>query len=186
VTPRLTLASASPRRSELLRAAGFDFEVRPGGVVEAPWSGGDPGEYAESLARAKAASVAGELVVGADTVVVVDGRVLGKPAGPDDAAAMLRLLSGRDHEVITAVALNRGGALRWASARARVTFRKLDPDEIAAYVASGEPLDKAGGYAIQGGAAGFVVGLEGERDTVIGLPIGVLRRLLAMVAAHEA
>jgi septum formation protein len=176
--PRLTLASGSPRRSELLRAAGFDFVVRPSGVPEPPFAGGDPASYAEGLARAKAESVDGDVVVGADTVVVVDGRVLGKPRDPAEAADMLRLLSGRAHDVITGVAVKRGGALRSAHATTRVTFRQLDDSEIARYVASGEPLDKAGAYAIQGGAARFVTDVSGDHDTVIGLPIRLLRSLL--------
>ena len=175
---RLVLASSSPRRAELLRAAGIAFEVRPGRVVEPRYRGGDVAEYAESLARAKAASVPGELVLGADTIVVLDGEVLGKPADTDDAAGMLSRLSGRAHEVVTGVALNQGGVLRWAHEAARVTFRPLTHGEIAAYIASGEPMDKAGAYAIQGGAASFVTAVEGDRDTVIGLPVALVRRLL--------
>lgn len=176
--PRLVLASGSPRRAELLGAAGFSFDVRPSGVAEAPFRGGSVAEYAESLARAKAASVPGDLVLGADTVVTLDGVVLGKPADRDDAASMLSRLSGRRHDVITGVALNHGGVLRWAHARAEVTFRPLSHGEIAAYVASGEAMDMAGAYAIQGGAADFVASLEGDRDTVVGLPVALVRRLL--------
>lgn len=200
--PRLVLASASPRRAELLRAAGYAFEVRPTGVAEPPYRGGDPALYAESLARAKAASAGtqspglegpdrwspvgvamsgeDEVILGADTVVVLDGEVLGKPRDPDDAASMLRRLSGRTHRVITAVATNRGGVLHWGHATTEVTFRPLEPGEIARYVAGGEPLDKAGAYAVQGGAAAFVERLEGDRDTVIGLPMALVRRLLAL------
>lgn len=176
--PRFVLASSSPRRVELLRAAGFEFDVRPGDVPEPPFRGGDVAEYAESLARAKAAGTSGELVLGADTVVTLDGDVLGKPADPDDAASMLSRLSGRSHDVITGVALNHVGVIRWAHATATVTFRPLTHGEIAAYVASGEPMDKAGAYAIQGGAASFVTAVEGNRDTVIGLPVDLVRRLL--------
>ena len=175
------LASGSPRRADLLRAAGFSFSVRPAGVEEWPFCGGSPVSYAESLARAKAEAVrAGddEVVLAADTVVVLDGSVLGKPGSAEEAAEMLRRLSGRRHDVVTAVAVLRGGVLRCGHDRALVTFRSLGPDEIAAYVASGEPLDKAGAYAIQGGAAGFVERLEGCRDTVVGLPVGLLRELL--------
>ena len=175
---RLVLASASPRRIELLRAAGYEFDVRPSGADEPPFAGGDPAAYAESLARAKAARVPGALVVGADTVVVLDGDVLGKPAGTSEAAGMLRRLSGRTHEVVTGVAVRRDGELRSGHAAARVTFRPLAEDEIDAYVASGEPLDKAGAYAYQGGAGAFVTRLEGDPDTVIGLPLALLRRLL--------
>lgn len=158
--------------------------MRPAGVEEWPFDGGSPVAYAESLARAKAEAVQapdGEVVLAADTVVVLDGSVLGKPGSPEEAAEMLRRLSGRRHEVVTAAAVRRSGALRCGHDRALVTFRSLGPDEIAAYAASGEPLDKAGAYAIQGGAAGFVERLEGCRDTVVGLPVHLVRKLLAVV-----
>lgn len=178
---RLVLASGSPRRADLLRSAGFSFTVRPAGVEEWPFAGGSPVAYAASLARAKAdAARAGddEVVLAADTVVVLDGSVLGKPGSPEEAAAMLRRLSGRRHEVVTAVAVRQGGVRRCGHDRALVTFRSLEPDEIAEYVASGEPLDKAGAYAIQGAAAGFVERLEGCRDTVVGLPVELVRDLV--------
>jgi septum formation protein len=162
-----------------LRAAGYDFAVRPGRLEEWPYRGGDPAAYAVALARAKAASVAGELVVGADTIVVLDGQVLGKPGGVPEAVEMLRRLSGRAHQVITAVALKAGARVRSRHASAEVVFRPLGQDEIETYVSSGEPLDKAGGYAYQGGAAGFVTRLEGDPQTVIGLPVALLRQLLA-------
>ena len=159
--------------------------MRPSRVVEWPYAGGSPAGYAEALARAKVASVPGDLVVGADTVVVgadtvvvVDGDVLGKPADPEEAAIMLRRLSGRDHDVITGVAVREGQVVRSGHARSRVTFRKLSDKDIRDYVAGGEPHDKAGAYAYQGGAAAFVAGLEGEADTVVGLPIRLLKRLL--------
>ncbi|HEY4026542.1 MAG TPA: Maf family protein [Candidatus Dormibacteraeota bacterium] len=177
---RLVLASASPRRAALLRAAGYAFEVRPSGAVEPAHTGGDPAAYAEALARAKAAGAddGDEVFVGADTIVVLDGAVLGKPAGPSDAAAMLRRLSGRTHQVITAVAVRHGSATRSAHASAAVSFRPLSEREIADYVATGEPLDKAGAYAYQGGARAFITRLEGEPDTVIGLPVALLDELL--------
>lgn len=200
--PRLVLASGSPRRAQLLREAGYTFEVRPSDVAEAPYRGGDPALYAESLARSKAAAAGvespgidgpdrwspigaamsgeDEIILAADTVVALDGAVLGKPRDPDHAASMLRRLSGRTHGVITAVATNRGGVLHWGHASAEVTFRRLEPGEIARYVAGGEPLDKAGAYAVQGGAAAFVERLDGDRDTVIGLPMALVRRLLAL------
>jgi septum formation protein len=178
---RLVLASASPRRVALLRAAGYDFEVRPSGVPEPAYAGGDPAAYAESLARAKAAAAGGtgeEVVVGADTIVVLDGAVLGKPADPGAATAMLRRLAGRTHRVITAVAVRRGDVVRSAHAATGVTFRRLAEREIADYVATGEPLDKAGAYAYQGGAGAFVTRLDGEADTVIGLPLALVNDLL--------
>ncbi|HYW26462.1 MAG TPA: Maf family nucleotide pyrophosphatase [Terriglobales bacterium] len=176
---RLVLASSSPRRASLLRAAGYDFDVRPSGAEEWPFPGGDPAGYTEALAQAKAAEGGGdEVVVGADTVVVLDGSVLGKPADAADAAAMLRRLSGRTHEVVTGVAVRHDGEIRSGHARTRLTLRVLEEDEISAYVDTGEPLDKAGGYGYQGGAARFVTRLEGDADTVIGLPLALLRELL--------
>jgi septum formation protein len=175
---RLVLASTSPRRAALLRDAGFDFEVRPSGVDEWPYPGGGPASYAESLARAKAAAVDGPVVVGADTIVVVDGDVLGKPADTEDAAAMLRRLSGRTHSVVTGVAVRVGGDLRSGHERTRLTLRDLTRAEIRAYVAGGEPMDKAGAYAYQGAARAFVTRVDGDVDTVIGLPIRLMSRLL--------
>ena len=126
-------------------------------------------------------------MVGADTVVVVDGDVLGKPVDPEEAAAMLRRLSGRTHDVITGVAVREGQIVRSGHGQSRVTFRTLSEEDIRDYVASGEPQGKAGAYAYQGGAAAFTVALEGDADTVIGLPIGVLSELLAEppIAGHR-
>jgi len=146
--------------------------------VEWPYGGGYPASYAEELASAKAASVKGEVVVGADTVVVLDGQVLGKPRDHREAASMLHRLSGRSHDVITAVAVKDAQGLRSGHNRAQVTFRPLRPEVIEAYAATKEPLDKAGSYALQGGAAGFVTDLKGDPQTVIGLPISLLRQLL--------
>jgi septum formation protein len=174
----LVLASTSPRRAALLRAAGYQFEVRPSGVEEWPYTGGDPGAYVEALARAKAAGVDAPVVVGADTMVVVEGAMLGKPAHPDEAAAMLRRLSGRTHEVVTGLAVRHHGVLRSGHDRTRLTLRALTETEIRAYVASGEPLDKAGAYAYQGAARAFVTRVDGDVDTVIGLPLRLLARLL--------
>ncbi|MGH7866048.1 MAG: Maf family protein [Candidatus Dormibacteraceae bacterium] len=175
---QLVLASGSPRRAELLRRAGFEFTVCSSQVEEPPYSGGDPVEYAIALAQAKAAAVEGELVMGADTIVVLDHQVLGKPANSEQAIQMLRSLSGRSHRVITAVAVRRSREMRCDYAQSTVHFRRLKEVEIQSYVSSGEPLDKAGAYAIQGQAAAFVERLEGERDTVIGLPMNLLDRLL--------
>src|SRR5208282_4980097 len=155
---KLLLASNSPRRIELLRSAGFDFEAIPSGIDEGlPVPGEPPEEYARRAARAKALSVAsvspsGSLVLGADTIVAINGLVLGKPTGPLDATRMLRLLSGQTHQVITAICLVRAPAQIEALKHETtfVTFRELNEDEIGAYVASHEPFDKAGAYAIQG------------------------------------
>jgi septum formation protein len=156
--------------------------VRPSGIVEWPYPGGDPADYAEALARAKAESVDGDPVVGADTIVLVDGEVLGKPPSPDAAALMLRRLSGRTHEVVTGVAVRDRRGVRSGHDRARVSFRPLRPAEIRAYVESGEPLDKAGAYGLQGAAAEFVTQVEGNAQTVIGLPLELLERLMTDAA----
>ncbi|MFO8080075.1 MAG: Maf family protein [Armatimonadota bacterium] len=192
----LVLASASPRRTELLRRVGIPHDVRVSGVPEeADRPGADPAEVAEEHASEKALNVAaecaGRLVLGADTVVVVDGEVLGKPEDGADARRMLRRLSGRDHAVITAVAL----ALREESSaaaellalehvRTRVEFRALSVEEIAAYVASGEPMDKAGGYGIQGRGALLVSEIEGCYFNVVGLPLSRTWELLSALG-HE-
>jgi len=184
---RLILASASPRRRELLANAGFAFEVAPAEVDESYTAGEDPAAFAERLALHKAEAVARRfsppedvVVLGADTVVVADGEVLGKPASADDARAMLRKLSGIIHRVITGVALAAPGTSRRAGGHevTRVYFRPLTEEEIAAYVATGEPLDKAGAYAAQGQASRFVTRVEGCYFNVVGLPVALVDRLL--------
>lgn len=183
----IILASASPRRRELLAAAGIAHAVHPADIDETPRAGEAPAAYCERLAQDKARAVArahpdtDACVLGADTVVVVDADILGKPADASDARQMLARLSDREHVVLTAVAVARGEALQSSVAETTVRMRALSPEEIAAYVATGEPMDKAGAYAIQGGAAGFVRRISGEFDTVVGLPISVVRRLLSAV-----
>lgn len=184
--PHLVLASASPRRVELLRAAGFQVAVKPAGVSERRRRDEDPVAYARRLARAKAEVVgrdcpAEALVLGADTVVVVDGQVLGKPASAAGAARMLHKLSGRRHQVVTAVCLLRraDGFRRVAHARTQVWMNRLTPGEIADYIRSGEPADKAGGYAIQGRAARFIPRIAGSYSNVVGLPLELVARLAA-------
>ena len=179
----LVLASASPRRAELLRAAGIPFEAVPADVDEAQYAGEDAGTYVQRLATAKAAHVAkahpGRPVLGADTTVVVDGEVLGKPRDAAQAAAMLGRLAGRSHLVITGVCLlGADGRARSGAATTRVDFRRLTAGEIDEYVASGEPMDKAGAYAIQGGAGGFITRIVGDYDNVVGLPIALVARFL--------
>jgi len=182
---KFILASTSPRRRELLRQAGFDFEVRPSRVEETFVPGEAPEAFACRAAREKALEVAascprGSLVLGADTVVVVAGEILGKPATAEDAARMLRLLAGATHRVITGVCLvcapDRVEAL--AQETTFVTFRSLDEGEIRNYVASGEPFDKAGAYAIQGLASKYVTRLEGCYFNVVGLPVPLVYELL--------
>jgi septum formation protein len=183
--PRLVLASASPRRRELLAELVEAFEVRPAEADERPLPGEKPEAMVIRLALAKARAIAGdgELTLGADTVVALGDEIFGKPADAAEASAMLARLSGRTHEVWTGVALvaKEESALRERACaeRSRVVFRPITPEEIAAYVASGEPLDRAGAYAIQGGAAPFVETLEGSWSNVVGLPVERVRELLA-------
>jgi septum formation protein len=181
----LVLASASPRRRELLAGLGLRFEVRPADVDETPREGEDPGAYVLRLAQEKAAAVAlpentGELVLAADTTVVIDGAILGKPLDEEDARRMLRRLSGREHEVLTGLALCAAGGREVSSVeRSRVRMAALSEGEIAWYAATGEPLDKAGAYAIQGLGSLFVEAVAGNYSNVVGLPIPAVYRLFA-------
>jgi septum formation protein len=181
VSVPLVLASSSPRRQDLLRLIGLPFEVVPADIDESWRNGEAPAPHAERLAREKAAAVArpGAAVVGADTIVVIDGAILGKPRDADEAGAMLRRLSGRDHQVHTAIAVAYGGRLVSGVETTRVRLRPLDDDTIAAYVATGEPLDKAGAYGIQGYGAVIVERIDGDYFTVMGLGLGRLTLLLA-------
>jgi len=171
----VVLASASPRRRELLNLIGIAHEVRPANIDETMRPREAPRRYAERLAREKAIAVATRdpdlITIGADTVVVINRKVLGKPADADDAARMLRMLSGREHAVITAVAVSRGRKLRSAIEEVGVKFRRLRDDEIDAYIAMGEPMDKAGAYGIQGYGATIVERIEGDYFAVMGLPL---------------
>ena len=184
---RIILASASPRRAELLRAAGFDFDIMPADVDETIDVEETPDGYARRVALAKTQTVfpraGGRPVLGADTVVVVDTELLGKPADDADAKRMLRLLSGRDHVVLTAVCVasqSAGESTRMQTRLERTTvrFASLSADEIDWYVASGEPRDKAGAYAIQGLASRFVTRIEGSYSNVVGLPIALVYDML--------
>ena len=194
----LVLASQSPRRRELLTQAGYTFEVRPAHIDEDPRLGEEPIAYVIRLAREKAEAVFRELsaeaiqkkdgrqdgqsslaVLGADTTVVVDGAILAKPADAADAARMLRLLSGRTHRVITGVALATAAGTEAAAEVTAVRFLSLSDEEIAAYVASGEPMDKAGAYAIQGRAARWIPRIEGCYFNVVGLPLALVGQMLA-------
>ena len=178
----LILASASPRRAELLRNAGISFTVDPAHVAEQPLAGERPIDYAQRLARDKARAVFArhptEAVLGADTVVVVDEHLLEKPANATDAARMLRLLAGRTHQVITGVCLVAPGFERSEAETTQVTFSELSDAEIAEYVRSGEPMDKAGAYGIQGAASRWVTRIEGCYFNVVGLPIAKVYSLL--------
>ena len=177
------LASASPRRAELLKQIGLSFQVQPANIDETPEPGEPAADYVERLAREKALAVAedapGALVLGSDTSVVLDGRILGKPADPEQALEMLRQLSGHCHQVMTAVALARAGRCESRLVVTDVCFRQLSEGEIRAYIASGEPMDKAGSYGIQGLGAIFVENLRGSYSAVVGLPLLETASLLA-------
>lgn len=177
---KLILASASPRRAELLRAAGIDFDVVPAHIDETMGAEEGPDGYARRMAQTKAEAVrehaAGRPVLAADTIVIVDGQVLGKPTDAGDARRMLRLLSGRAHAVMTAVCLA-CGASETRVERTVVEFAPLTDAEIDWYVASGEPMDKAGAYAIQGLASRFALRIEGSYSNVVGLPVALVYEL---------
>jgi nucleoside triphosphate pyrophosphatase len=183
----LILASASPRRQELLRNARIEFKVQPTSVLEVPESGESPDACAKRLAREKALAIAkvhaGEFVLGADTIVVVAGEMLAKPEDAQDAERMLGLLSGRSHQVITGVCLIGDSKPngRFEDVRAEttsVTMRPLTDQEIRFYARSGEPMDKAGGYAIQGIASRWISRIEGDYSNVVGLPVSLVYRML--------
>ena len=175
----LVLASQSPRRSEILRQAGFSFTVRPAPVDETPLSGEPPEDYVQRLAEMKACaamSAADEIVLGADTTVVVNGEMLGKPVDTADAHRMLAMLEGRRHQVMTGICLKRGAETVRDCAVTAVWFAPMSADEIAEYAASGEPMDKAGAYAIQGLASKYVEKIEGCYFNVVGLPVALVYR----------
>jgi septum formation protein len=191
---RLILASASPRRADLLRSAGFAFSTRVVDVDERVRAGEPPALYVRRLAAAKSfAASAGPadagphddvpVILGADTAVVVDEEILGKPQDDHDAARMLRALAGRRHDVITGVSLRRGAYEIGRVETTRVDFAPLTDAEIGWYVASGEGRDKAGGYAIQGLASRFVRAIQGSYSNVVGLPVAAVHELLAEIAS---
>jgi septum formation protein len=180
----LLLASRSPRRAELLRAAGIPFDVAAADIDETPLEDEPPEAHVRRLSAAKARAVhvlrPDAAILAADTVVVVDHRILGKPRDASDATAMLRALSGRAHDVFTGVAvLSSLAEIDVAVARTRVWFSDLSEDAIDWYVASGEPMDKAGAYAIQGLASRFVAAIDGSYSNVVGLPVELVYRLIA-------
>jgi septum formation protein len=179
---RVVLASGSPRRHQLLELIGIQHEVAPANIDETMRPREMPRRHAERLAREKASAAAtrepDRITIGADTIVVVNRKVLGKPIDADDARRMLSLLSGREHTVITAVAVARGRKLRSAVEEVQVRFRRLRNDEIDAYIATGEPMDKAGAYGIQGFGATIVERVEGDYFAVMGLPLARLVALL--------
>jgi len=178
----LVLASASPRRRALLAEAGLSHRVLPVDIDETPPPGERPEQVAVLLARRKALAASRVTperpLVAADTIVVLDGRLLGKPADRNEARATLRALSGRRHDVITGMCVLTEGAIRLRAVITEVWFRRLTEKEIEDYVATGEPMDKAGSYGIQGRAGKFVARLRGSRSNVIGLPVEELREML--------
>jgi|SRR5271166_2602482 len=178
----LILASASPRRAQLLRNAGITFTVDPANMPEKPLEGESPLDCAQRLARDKTLAVfarhPNDAVVGADTIVVVDEHLLEKPADTNDAARMLHLLSGRTHQVITGVCLAAPGVERTEAEVTQVTFSKISDDEIATYIKTGEPMDKAGAYGIQAIASRWVTSIAGDYFNVVGLPVARVYRLL--------
>lgn len=180
--PRLVLASGSPRRRELLAGLGVEPTIRPVDIDESPRDGESAAGYVLRLAEEKAREQAspGELILAADTVVTLDGELLGKPEDEDDAKAMLRRLSGRTHQVLTGVAIfdPERGALDTEAVATDVTFGRMTDSDIDWYVASGEPMDKAGAYAIQGLGALFVGRITGNYSNVVGLPLPTVRSLL--------
>jgi septum formation protein len=190
----LVLASASPRRQELLRNASIPFVVQPTDIPEVPWPREAPRAFAERMAREKALTVfrqrPDDFVLGADTIVIVDAEILGKPRAAADAARMLRLLSGRRHQVTTGVCLvapqrraeNRQletGFEDVRSATTIVTVTALSDDDIRSYISTGEPMDKAGAYAIQGRASRWISHIEGDYFNVVGLPISLVYKMLS-------
>lgn len=177
----LVLASASPRRREMLARLGLEFRLAPAEIDESLVPGEEAASAAQRLAAAKAAAVAAaphEAVLAADTLVVLGEEIMGKPRGPEEAARMLQRLSGAEHLVLTGYCLRNGSGREVGLGRSRVTFRNLSPGEIAAYVASGEPLDKAGAYAVQGLGAALVKGVSGSYTNVVGLPLAAVIELM--------
>lgn len=185
---RVVLASGSPRRRQLLELIGIDHEVLASNIDETMRPREAPRRHAERLAREKASAVANRqpdrITIAADTIVVINKKVLGKPVDAADARRMLSMLSGREHTVITAVAVARGRKLRSAVEEVRVKFRRLRDDEIDAYVATGEPMDKAGAYGIQGYGATIVECVDGDYFAVMGLPLARLVTLLRDLGVH--
>jgi septum formation protein len=181
----LILASSSPRRRELLTEAGIAFTVHPADIDETHRPGESPIDFTQRLAREKAEAIFAKhpeaTVLGADTVVVCDEEILGKPSDETDAARMLKKLSGRDHQVITGVALVSLSGTQTHVETTIVTMREISEEEIKKYIATGEPMDKAGAYAIQGAAAAFISKIEGDYSNVVGLPVKLVQQMLLAI-----
>ncbi len=181
--PKLILASGSPRRAEILTAVGWDFTKHVADIDETEHDSESPEDYVARLAREKASAVAdqypGEFVLGADTTVVINGQIIGKPVDLDDARRMLTLLSGHWHEVLTGVAVVHNGDVKSDLQSTRVKFAPMNEAEINFLAECGDPLDKAGAYAVQAQAALFIEGIEGDYWNVVGLPVSLVYRLVA-------
>ena len=180
--PKIVLASGSPRRAEILTSVGWEFTKHVADIDERLRNGESPEDYVVRLAREKAETVTlrytPEIVLGADTTVVIDGQIIGKPVDLDDARRMLKMLSGKWHEVLTGVAIVENGETRSAIQRTRVKFAEMSDEEIEFLAVNGDPLDKAGSYAVQAQAALFIEGIEGDYWNVVGLPIRLVYELL--------
>jgi septum formation protein len=180
--PKLILASGSPRRAHILSSVGWEFEKQIPDVDESEREGESPEDYVLRLGIEKAEKVTadhpGRIVLAADTTVVVDHHILGKPVDMDDAVRMIRLLAGRWHEVLTGVAVSENGLTRSALARTRVSFAEMTDSEVAFLAAEGDPLDKAGAYAIQAQAALFIDGIDGDYWNIVGLPVRLVYELV--------
>jgi septum formation protein len=180
--PKLILASGSPRRAEIMKSVGWDFEKDVPDVDESVIDGESPEDYVVRLAKTKADVIAkrhtGEMVLGADTTVVIEDQIIGKPLDIDDARRMLEMLSGNWHEVLTGVAIVNNGGTNTGLQRTRVKFAEMNANEINFLVELGDPLDKAGAYAVQAQAALFIEGIEGDYWNVVGLPISLVYDLM--------
>ena len=180
--PKLILASGSPRRAEIMKSVGWDFEKDVPDVDESVIDGESPEDYVVRLAKSKADVIAkrhtGEMVLGADTTVVIEDQIIGKPLDIDDARRMLEMLSGNWHEVLTGVAIVNNGGKNTGLQRTRVKFAEMNANEINFLVELGDPLDKAGAYAVQAQAALFIEGIEGDYWNVVGLPISLVYDLV--------
>ncbi|HVF29316.1 MAG TPA: Maf family protein [Pyrinomonadaceae bacterium] len=180
--PKLILASGSPRRSEIMNSVGWPFTKDVPDIDESERDGESAADYVRRLAKEKAEAVAGShpgaIVLAADTTVVIDGRIIGKPADQADARRMIRMLSGKWHEVLTGVAVSRDGKLDVDLQSTRVKFAEMNDAEVQFLVEKGDPLDKAGAYAVQAQAALFIEGIEGDYWNVVGLPISLVYRMV--------
>ena len=186
--PTLVLASGSPRRSEIMNSVGWTFTKDVPDIDESELDGENPEAYVQRLAKEKAEAVApshpGEIILAADTTVVIDGHIIGKPTDVDDARRMIRMLSGNWHEVLTGIAVMKDSRVDVGLQRTRVKFAAMNDAEIEFLVEKGDPLDKAGAYAVQAQAAVFIEGIEGDYWNVVGLPISLVYRMIVRLSSE--